>query len=367
MATINTVLITGGGTGGHIFPAIAIANELKNRFPSISIHFVGGLTGMETALVPKAGYPFHGLNISGIYRQLTLKNLVRNLGVPYKTLQTYWAAKALLKQFKPDLVVGTGGYASFPLVFAAQRADIPTFLNEQNAYPGLVNRMLGKRAKKVLLGNPDAQADLPGANCVFTGNPIREQLRSGNRNNGIIRFDLDPHQPVILLSGGSLGARTLNQAFTAELKMLREAGVQVLWQCGSLYYGNLKAAVAGYDNIRLHPFIDDMADAYAVADLVVCRAGALTISELVELRKPALIVPSPNVAADHQTRNAMSLVAKGAAHTMPDEMAVKNLVPTAIKLLKDEAAIERLRNNMALLPQTNAAKAIVNEILDSLG
>lgn len=359
-------MVTGGGTGGHIFPAIAIADELKKRFPGTSIQFVGGSTGMETSIVPKAGYPFHGLNITGIYRRLTLKNIIRNLSVPYKALNTYWAAKELLKQFRPDFVVGTGGYASFPLVYAAQRAGIPTFLNEQNAYPGLVNRLLGKKAKKVLLGNPDAKADLKGANCVFTGNPIRNELRTGIKSNGIIRFDLEPNKPVILVLGGSLGARTLNQALAAELQALKDADVQVVWQCGGLYYGNLKSVVAGYDNIKLLPFIDNMADAYAVADLVVCRAGALTISELVELKKPALIVPSPNVAEDHQTRNAMSLVAKGAAHLMPDDKAVKNLVPTAIRLLKDPAAMERLRNNLALLPQTQAAAAIVNEIIASL-
>ncbi len=366
MQQLNRVLITGGGTGGHIFPAIAIANELKVRFPTISIEFVGAVGGMELSLVAKAGYTVHALPVQGIRRQFTLNNVWRNLAVPFKSVQAYLQANALVRSFQPDIVIGTGGYASFPVVFVAQCKRVPTFLNEQNAYPGLVNRILAKRATKVLLGNLAAAAYLPAARTVFTGNPVRSALNKGERERGYQLFNLTPDRPVLFVMGGSLGARTLNQAVLKGLLQLKEAGIQVLWQCGAIYYGNLIAAAEAYDTVHLMPFIDNMEHAYAAADMVICRAGALTLSEVIQLSKPAIVVPSPNVAADHQTKNAESLSKLGAAELVKDEDAAAMLIPRAIALLKNPTELLRLRIALESMPKLDATKMIVDEILAAL-
>ncbi len=356
------MIISGGGTGGHIFPALAIADELKRRLPQTEILFVGAKHGMEETVIPQQGYEFRSVWISGIQRRLTIRNILRNLLFPLKLGVSLIQASGIVRSFKPDYVVGVGGYASGPVGRVSSGRGIPLYLCEQNAYPGLVNRWLAGRARKILLGNADAQKYFPKEKVRITGNPIRD-LKLSERNEAAQAMNLSPEKNIVLSVGGSLGAKTINEAWLNQLEKLIEADMQLIWQCGKRYYEALKPKVPDHPHIRLMHFIDDMAIAYSAADLVVSRAGGSTISELIALSKPAILIPSPNVAEDHQTKNAKSLADKEAALLIRDADAKTDLVPTVIDLLKRQAKLEKLAQNIQHMEKHDAAKLIVDELL----
>ena len=360
---LKRVIISAGGTGGHIFPAVSTANELKATIEGIEILFVGAVGGMEMTLVPKSGYEIKAVPITGIMRRITLKNIIKNLGFPFRLMRSMNQAKKILKEFDPQIVVGFGGYASGPMGKVASNKGVPLVVCEQNAYPGITNKWLAKRAAKILLGNEDAGKYFQHDYIKTTGNPIRQDLVNGNREAGLKAFGLDPEKPVVLSLGGSLGAGPLNSAWKAGLEELLDAGIQLVWQTGKRFHERLRSEVPDREGLVLVPFIENMADAFASADLVVSRAGASTISELILLSKPAVIVPSPNVAEDHQTKNALSLVDKGAAVMVKDVETQQKLVKEVISLLKDEDRFATLKQNITGLEKHDAAKEIVGEIL----
>ena len=355
------IIISGGGTGGHIFPAVSIANEIRRRQPDAEILFVGAKGGMELEVVPRYGYPIEAVWISGIHRQLTIRNVIRNLLFPIKLSSSLRQAAQIIRRFQPQAVVGVGGFASGPLGRMAAAKKIPLFLCEQNAYPGLVNRWLGAKATRILLGNADARKHFDPAKTVVTGNPIRT-FAPLSKTEAAAKMGIDAAKPTLLSLGGSLGALTLNRALEAGLQTLIDADVQLLWQCGKRYYEQLLPRVPQHPNVRLLPFIEDMGAAYGAADLVISRAGGSTISELIALSMPALLVPSPNVSEDHQTKNALSLSEKGAAILVKDSEAVQQLVPEALAVLKDLARMARLKENIEAMEKHDAAAEIVDEI-----
>jgi UDP-N-acetylglucosamine--N-acetylmuramyl-(pentapeptide) pyrophosphoryl-undecaprenol N-acetylglucosamine transferase len=359
------IIIAGGGTGGHIFPAVSIARELQRRWPEAELLFVGAKGGMEMTVVPKNGFGIKGVWISGIHRQLNLRNLGRNLLFPAKLLVSLVQARRILGQFKPQAVVGVGGFASGPLGRMAAAKGIPLFLCEQNAYPGLVNRWLAKYATRILLGNAAAGRYFPAAKSQVTGNPIRRFVLPA-RDEAVRQLGLDPARPVVLSLGGSLGARTLNQAWLAGRTELLDAGIQLVWQCGKGYHEKLQPQVAAHPGLKLQAFIDDMAVAYAAADLIVSRAGGSTISELIALSKPSVLVPSPNVAEDHQTKNALSLTDKGAALLVKDSDAVEQLGPTVRKVVQDPTQLAGLTQAISQMEKHDAAAEIVEAIVTHL-
>ncbi|MCB0851951.1 MAG: undecaprenyldiphospho-muramoylpentapeptide beta-N-acetylglucosaminyltransferase, partial [Bacteroidetes bacterium] len=319
------IIISGGGTGGHIFPAVSIANEIKKREPDADILFVGADGGMELSVVPRYNYPIKSVWISGIHRQITVQNIIRNLLFPIKYITSQLQARKIVGQFKPEAVVGVGGFASFPIGSVAAGRGVPLFICEQNAFPGLVNRRLAPKAKKILLGNEDAQKYFPKEKSVITGNPIRS-FDLPSREAAAQKMGVSAGKKTILSLGGSLGALKINQAIQAHLQEIIDADVQLIWQCGKRYYDALAPQVPENPNVKLLPFIEDMASAYSVADLIISRAGGSTISELIALSKPAILVPSPNVSEDHQTKNALSLSEKDAAILVKDVEAIDTLV-----------------------------------------
>lgn len=355
------ILISGGGTGGHIFPAVSIGKEIRQRYPNANIQYVGAIGGMEMDLVPKNGFSIEGVWISGIYRQLTLQNIGRNLLFPAKFFVSLWQAYKIINRVKPDAVVGVGGYASGPLGRVAAWKGIPLFICEQNAFPGLTNRWLAKKAKKILLGNPDAKKYFEAEKCVVTGNPIR-QFNLIEQEEALVKLGLNPKKAAILSLGGSLGAGKLNDALEAGLNKFLEEDVQLIWQCGKYYYESLRKRIPQHPNILLLPFIEDMGMAYSAADLTISRAGGSTISELIQLSKPSILVPSPNVAEDHQTKNALSLVNAQAAILVKDADAKETLIDTALALIHDVNRYHLLQENILLFEKHEAAKEIVDEI-----
>jgi UDP-N-acetylglucosamine--N-acetylmuramyl-(pentapeptide) pyrophosphoryl-undecaprenol N-acetylglucosamine transferase len=372
---MERIIISGGGTGGHIFPAVAIADEVRRRYPSARILFVGAEGKMEMEKVPQAGYPIVGLPIRGLQRALTAKNLA----VPFRLLASLRMARQLLAKERPQVVVGVGGYASGPLLLAARWAGIPYIIQEQNSYAGVTNRFLARRAKVVCTAYPGMEAQLKGATIQLTGNPVRagyepERLAS-LRAEALEHFGLVDNLPVLLVTGGSLGARTLNQAVDAGIEKLAGAGYQLLWQTGKAYAPRAAERVeAGQKmwttsepggKLWTSAFITRMDLAYAAADVVVARAGALTISELCLAGKPSILVPSPNVAEDHQTHNARALADRGAALLIPDAVAVQELIPEAISLLENEAMRRDFSQKVATLGHPNAAARIV-DVLERL-
>ncbi|MEZ4687950.1 MAG: undecaprenyldiphospho-muramoylpentapeptide beta-N-acetylglucosaminyltransferase [Bacteroidia bacterium] len=356
------LIIAGGGTGGHIFPAVAIAREVKRQFPDANILFVGAKGGMEMTVVPKQGFEIQDVWISGLQRQLSVKNIVRNLLFPVKLIVSLFQANSILRKFKPDVVVGVGGYASGPMGRVAAGAGIPLVICEQNAFPGLVNRWLSKYAKRILLGNEAAAKYFPKEKVKVTGNPIREFART-SKAEGAAAFDLDPAKPVLLSLGGSLGALSINNALQQTVSQALEADVQVIWQTGKRYISRLEKEVPKHRNLRMSAFIDDMAAAYGAADLVLSRAGGSTISELIALEKPAILVPSPNVSEDHQTKNARSLSDQGAALLVPDSEANQSLIPEALDLLHNQEKLQSLKNKLQQFEKHKAAEEIVAQIL----
>lgn len=360
------IIFTAGGTGGHIFPAIAVARSLQQRLPGAQMLFVGSIGGMEMTLVPQNKFEIKGVTVSGIMRRLTPKNILRNLAFPFKLLKGLSQSRRILKEFRPDVVVGFGGFASGPVGRSAVMMGIPLVLCEANAYPGLTNKLLAPKAAAVLLGDGAAAKYLSGGNIKVTGNPVRENINSGNREAAFNAWGLDPNKKLVLSLGGSLGAGTINQALEKGLHHFTDHGIQLVWQCGKRYHAELAARLQLHPSVKLLPFIDNMPDAFAAADLVISRAGASTIAELIAVGKPGILVPSPNVAEDHQTRNAMSLVEKQACVLVKDVDAAAQLAATASAIVRDEARLAALQAGIMGMEKGNAAEMIVNEILEIL-
>jgi len=353
------VIISGGGTGGHVFPAIAIADALKRIAPETEILFVGANGRMEMEKVPAAGYPIIGLDIQGINRQ----SFMKNIGLPFKLLKSFMKSRSIIKDFNPDVVVGVGGYASGPLLLAARKADIPYLIQEQNSYAGITNRWLGAKASKICVAFEGMERFFPQDRLLLTGNPVRADLVGTwkKRQDAIRYFGLNPDWATVLVTGGSLGALTLNTAIHCRLGELEDQMIQVIWQCGSAYYDSI-----GHINekgVHIYPFLQRMDLAYAAADLIVSRAGAGTIAELCLTGKPVILVPSPNVAEDHQTKNAQTLVDKQAALLVSDADALGKLVPTIIDVIADEPWQFALGNRLGELAMRNADEAIALEVL----
>lgn len=354
-------IVSGGGTGGHIFPAIAIANALKQRVPDAEFLFVGAEGRMEMEKVPAAGYKIVGLWISGLQRKLTLANL----SFPFKVISSIRRAKKIVKDFKPDAVIGTGGYASGPVLRVASGAGVPTLIQEQNSFPGITNRVLSARVNRICVAYPGMEKYFPNEKIIFTGNPVRQDILNlqGKHARAMESFALSPEKKTLLVIGGSLGARTINQSMAAGIRELATAGYQVIWQTGKTFLPEAKKAAEGVQGVFVSDFITKMDLAYAAADLVVSRAGASSVSELCLVGKASILVPSPNVAEDHQTKNAMALVNVGATVLVKDAEASVRLTKKILELFADEAARAELQVKIGQLATPNAADLIAGEIL----
>ena len=353
-------ILSGGGTGGHIYPAIAIANELKLRFPDADILFVGASNKMEMQKVPQSGYPIKGLWIAGIQRKLTFDNAL----FPIKLFDSLLKSRTIIRHFKPDVVIGTGGFASGPLLRVAGIAGIPTVIQEQNSFPGITNKWLSKKASKICVAYENLEQFFPKHKIVLTGNPVRQDLVDfkQKREEGIEFFKLDTSKKTILVLGGSLGARRINQLIAKELVHFSAQNVQLIWQCGKLYndeYSHFNEK----ENVQVLPFIDRMDLAYASADVIISRAGASSVSELCLVGKPTLFIPSPNVAEDHQTKNANAIVNKEGALLIKEIELDTKFTTTINSLLNDEELQKKLSQNMLQLAKPNATKDIVDEIV----
>ncbi|GAB4014834.1 undecaprenyldiphospho-muramoylpentapeptide beta-N-acetylglucosaminyltransferase [Spirosoma koreense] len=357
------IIISGGGTGGHIYPAIAIANELKRINPATEILFVGAEGKMEMEKVPRAGYTIVGLPVVGIKRELTLANL----GFPLKLGRSLLRARQIVRDFQPDAAVGVGGYASGPLLLAASLKGIPTLIQEQNSYAGLTNKILARWAKRICVAYPNMDAFFPADKIKVTGNPVRSDIQFADQQvaPGQALFGLEATRPTLLIIGGSQGARTINESIEAGLKRFVDAGVQVIWQTGPAFIERAREAVAvvGSPLIKAYDFIYDMDKAYAVADVVVSRAGALSVSELCLVGRPAVLVPFPAAAEDHQTKNAMSLVERKAALLVNDRTAREELVTVALDLLDNPAEQKQLRAAIKQFAKPQAAHDIAQEVI----
>lgn len=360
--SIERVIISGGGTGGHIFPAIAIANRIKKEYPMVDILFIGAEGKMEMKKVPEAGYKIEGLWISGLQRRLTVKNLT----LPFKLLSSLMKARSIIKKFNPDVVIGVGGYASAPTLRIASMLKIPTIVQEQNSFPGKTNKILSKTVTKVCVAYENLERFFPAEKIELTGNPVRKKVVEidGLREKGFEFFGLHSNQKTILVVGGSLGAKTLNESFVNRLKEFQDKNVQLIWQCGSYQFEEMKALTAELDmnGIVLTQFINEMELAYAAADVIISRAGAIAISELCIIGKPTILVPSPNVAEDHQTKNAMALVKDEAAVLVKDNEAREKLVPRVLELLEDDTEQKKLSENILKKAIANADERIVNVV-----
>jgi UDP-N-acetylglucosamine--N-acetylmuramyl-(pentapeptide) pyrophosphoryl-undecaprenol N-acetylglucosamine transferase len=361
------VIISGGGTGGHIFPAISVANALRKLDQDTEILFVGAEGRMEMEKVPAEGYRIVGLPVAGFYRSFTLKNLA----VVFKLLRSLKAAGKIIREFDPDVVVGVGGYASGPVLWQAGRMGIPTLIQEQNSYAGVTNKLLAKKASVICVAYDGMDKYFPADKIVKTGNPVRQNFDniSKLREEALAFFNLKKKTPVILVLGGSLGAGSINNSLSESIGKLKETDCQWLWQTGKYYYENVNAlvSVSFTDNISVHGFINRMDFAYAAADLIISRAGAGTISELCLVGKPVILVPSPNVAEDHQTRNAMALAEKEAAVVISDKQSSKTLADEAIKLISDKKRCEALSENILKMADRDADKIIANEVIKLSG
>ncbi len=355
-------IISGGGTGGHIFPAIAIADEIKRRLPDATILFVGAKDRMEMQKVPQAGYSIEGLWISGIQRKLSWQNLL----FPLKLVSSLIKSRRIINRFKPDAVIGTGGFASGAVVKVAGQMRLPTFIQEQNSYAGITNKMLSKKAKKIFVAYDHMEQFFAKEKIVKTGNPIRGGLIdiSQYREKGISYFHLNSYQKTLLVLGGSLGARRINQLIEAQLPLLEQLGVQVLWQCGKLYYEEYKKYNS--EKVRVLAFIDQMEQAYGVADVIISRAGASSVSELCVVGKPVIFIPSPNVAEDHQTKNAQAIAEKEAAILLRENELEKDFAEVFGTLIADEEKQRSLSEHLKALAQPNATKEIVDYILSEI-
>ena len=358
------IIISGGGTGGHIFPAVSIANAIKEQLPDTDILFVGAEGRMEMHRVPAAGYQIKGLPVAGFDR----KNLLKNIPVLIKLFKSQRMARKIVKNFRPHAAVGVGGYASGPTLKVAGSMGIPTLLQEQNSYAGVTNKLLAKQAKKICVAYDGMERFFDKDKIILTGNPVRQGLRNHEvtREEAIRSFNLDQNKKTILILGGSLGARTINQCLMSNLDKVKASGVQFIWQTGKIYIEEARAAVAKAGELpMLHvtDFISDMASAYSAADLVISRAGAGSISEFCLLQKPVILVPSPNVAEDHQTKNALALVNKNAALYVKDVEAKELLLDKAIEAVAQPQLLKNLSKNIAELAFTDSANVIAKEVI----
>lgn len=356
------VLLSGGGTGGHIFPAIAIADEIKKRFPDAEFLFIGANGKMEMEKVPQAGYKIEGIDIAGIDRG----NMLSNLGLPFKILKSLSKSKRIIKNFAPDFAVGTGGFASGPALYEASKMGIPIFIQEQNAHAGVTNKILSKKAKAVFTAYPKVEG-FPAEKIKFLGNPIRENIVSGMQETSSAKekLGLDKNKLTILSVGGSLGSRTLNNGWKENLDQLKEKGYQLIWQTGKLEYKELskESRISNLESrIQLKEFIKDMETAYSAADVIVSRAGAIAISELAVAQKPVLLIPFPFAAEDHQTKNAMNLVEKNAAKMVKDSEMQEKFWNTLSEICENENVRKEMSENLKYFAKPNAAKEIVDEI-----
>jgi UDP-N-acetylglucosamine--N-acetylmuramyl-(pentapeptide) pyrophosphoryl-undecaprenol N-acetylglucosamine transferase len=360
------ILIGGGGTGGHVFPAIAIADALRRMAPNLEFLFVGATGRMEMEKVPEAGYPIEGLPVAGFQRSFSF----RNLTFFYKLGVSLIQSRRIVKKFRPDVAVGVGGYASGPILKAAARKGVPILIQEQNSYAGVTNRLLARSARAICVAYEGMERYFPAEKIILTGNPVRRQLleRTENLEPGFKEFGLVKGRQVCLVLGGSLGARTINRSIMEGLERLEQSRLQLLWQCGTLYQEVAEAAVreSGATHVKVFPFISKMEWAYQIADLIVSRAGAITISELCLVGKPAILVPSPNVAEDHQTSNARSLVNMEAAWMVTDQEAPMVLVDRMIELMGDEEQQKQLSDNIKSLGIADASERIAAEVLKLL-
>ena len=359
------IIISGGGTGGHIFPALSIAGEIKGRMPEAEILFVGALGKMEMQRVPAAGYKIVGLPVMGMPRKISLKMITFIL----KLFKSMRKAGKLIKTFHPDIVIGVGGFASGPILKMAEKKNISTVLQEQNSYAGVTNKLLAKKVKKICVAYSGMEKYFPKEKLVFTGNPVRKQLLEKiDKKEALKNYGLEEGKPVLLILGGSLGARTINESVMDNLDEINNSGVQIIWQTGSFYYKEMMNRLEGKCPKLLKPyeFLTHMELAYKAADLVISRSGAGTISELCLLGKVSILVPSPNVAEDHQTKNAMALANKQAAIMIKDSESIERLIPEAFKLIKDDEKLRQMSENSKKLGRPNAASEIVDVILDAL-
>ena len=358
------VIISGGGTGGHIFPAVSIANAVKALRPDAKILFVGAQGRMEMQRVPAAGYDIKGLPIRGFFRPLWKP---ANIGVAIDYLRSKWLAKKILRDFRPQVAVGVGGYASSAALGAANSLGIPTLLQEQNSYAGLTNKQLAKNAKKICVAYEGMERFFPAEKIMLTGNPVRQQLLETTitHDEAVRSFGLDPSKKTVLLVGGSLGARTINESVLQHLDLVKDSGVQFIWQTGKYYSEEIATRLKGKDlpNLKVMDFITDMGAAYKAADLVVSRAGAGSISEFCLLGVPVILVPSPNVAEDHQTKNALALANRDAALYVRDADAPGMLLQLAVDTVRDDAKLSSLRENVLKLALPNSAEIIAKEVI----
>ena len=368
------VMISGGGTGGHIFPAVSIADALKKANPESEILFVGAEGRMEMQKVPAAGYRIVGLPVAGLQRKLTPHNIAENIKLPFRLLASLRKAGSLIREFRPDVVVGVGGYASAPLLWQASRRHIPTLIQEQNGFAGLTNRILSKKAGVICVAYEGMERFFPADKIVFTGNPIRSDIHPyspEDRAEGLAHYGFKPGCRQLLVVGGSLGSRTLNRSMMTWIEAGCPGGedVQVLWQCGSYYEKEVDAFMESHPDTRIRhsSFISRMDLAYAMSDVIISRSGASSISEICAAGKAAVFVPSPNVAEDHQTHNAMALVRHGAAVMVRDADALQELLPTAMELIHDPERIAEMERNAAPLARRDAAQAIAGEVYALLG
>jgi UDP-N-acetylglucosamine--N-acetylmuramyl-(pentapeptide) pyrophosphoryl-undecaprenol N-acetylglucosamine transferase len=356
------LIISGGGTGGHIFPAIAIANAFRERHQDAQILFVGAKGKMEMTRVPDAGYKIIGLWISGLQRKLTLSNIL----FPVKLVVSYARAAIIIKRYKPHVVIGTGGYASGPIMIAATRSRIPSIIQEQNSFAGLANKRVADKVNKICVAYDGMEKYFPKHKIVLTGNPVRKDIMSvaEKREKARRHFGFEADHKTLLIVGGSLGARTINESLLNGIDKLIDAQVQVIWQTGRGYYDSYRAQLGKFDlkRVRVQDFVREMDLGYAAADVVISRSGALAVSELCIAAKPCILVPSPNVAEDHQTKNAMALVEKDAAMMVTDKDAREKLVDEALKLLFDENRANHLQESISKLARPFATEDIVNEI-----
>lgn len=352
-------ILSGGGTGGHIYPAIAIADELKKRYPDAEFLFVGANDRMEMQRVPQAGYSIKGLQIAGIQRKLSLKNLL----LPFKLLKSLYQARQIIQKFQPDAVIGTGGYASAPTLKAAQWLKVPYFIQEQNSFAGITNKWVSKKANKIFVAYQNMEKFFPKAKIQITGNPIREGLTTiqDKNKNAFESFSLDENKFTLLVLGGSLGAKSINQLISSNLSFFQENEVQILWQCGKFYYDKYKEKQT--EMVQVRPFIENMNDAYAVADVIISRAGASSVSELCVVGKPVIFVPSPNVAEDHQTKNAQAIADEKAAILIKETELKDNFQKIFLEIFNDKEKRKILSENIKALAKPNATKQIVDEII----
>ncbi|WP_452222178.1 undecaprenyldiphospho-muramoylpentapeptide beta-N-acetylglucosaminyltransferase [Lacinutrix salivirga] len=353
------IILSGGGTGGHIYPAIAIANELKSRFPDAKFLFVGAKDRMEMEKVPQAGYKIQGLWISGIQRSMSLKNIT----FPFKLINSLWNARKIVNQFKPDVAIGTGGFASGPLLQVATSKKVPTLIQEQNSYPGITNKLLGKKVNKICVAYNGLERFFPAEKILKTGNPVRQDLLdiASKKEDAIKHFDLVEGKQTLLVLGGSLGAKAINELLERELDFLQTLNLQIIWQCGKLYYQTYKL-YGNTKHVQVHAFLDKMDYAYAAADFIISRAGAISVSELCIVGKPVIFVPSPYVAEDHQTKNAKAVEEQHAAILIAQADLEVDFKNKFSQLVASKEKQYQLSENIRKLALVNATKDIAGEV-----